>query len=162
MLWAGAAHCTERIEGWVTYVNDGDSFFLRDAPGQRHEIRIRGIDAPERGQPYSRAARRAMQGLVLTQRVRVEFDKHDRYGRLVGRVTAHGRDVALAQLQSGMAWFDAARRAEQDYGEARRYAEAQAQARAQRRGLWHARSPLAPWEWRRRQRGEVSRRLGVP
>lgn len=84
--------------------------------------------------------------------MRVEFDKRDRYGRLVGAVTVAGSDVGVAQLVNGMAWFDALRRAEQDAADAQRYADAEVAARLQRRGLWHERWPIAPWEWRRRQR----------
>lgn len=143
----------ERVEGWVSWVDDGDSFIMTQDGGRQARVRIAGIDAPERGQPYSRVARTRLVELIKGRRVSVDAYKADIYGRLVGSVRADGRDVGLAQLEVGLAWHDVRHLAEQPADEARRYAEAESAARSARRGLWSWRAPVPPWEWRARERG---------
>ena len=40
------------IEGKVIHIADGDTITILDASKQQHRIRINGIDAPEKGQPF--------------------------------------------------------------------------------------------------------------
>lgn len=143
----------EPVEGWVSWVDDGDSFVMTQDGGREARVRIAGIDAPERGQPYSRLARTRLVELIKGRRVSVDAYKTDIYGRLVGSVRADGRDVGLAQLEVGLAWHDVRHLAEQPADKASRYAEAESAARAARRGLWSWRVPVPPWEWRARERG---------
>lgn len=81
----------------------------------QHRVRIAGIDAPEKGQPFGNASRKRLGELVARKEVRVEFNKYDRYGRIVGKVLVTppdcppcGKtlDVGLAQITKGMAWWD--------------------------------------------------------
>jgi endonuclease YncB( thermonuclease family) len=71
----------------------------------QHRIRLQGIDAPEKAQPYGNASRKHLASLVAGKTVTVQWYKHDRYGRIVGTVFVEGRDVDLEQLKAGMAWF---------------------------------------------------------
>jgi hypothetical protein len=56
ILLLGVFLCTqafaETLEGRVVGVTDGDTITLLDGSRQRHKIRIAGIDAPERKQPF--------------------------------------------------------------------------------------------------------------
>jgi endonuclease YncB( thermonuclease family) len=36
--------------------------------------------------------------------VTIEWSKHDRYRRIVGKVMLDGRDICLEQVRVGMAW----------------------------------------------------------
>ena len=45
-----------RTEGKVIKITDGDTVPVLDAEETTHKIRLAGIDAPERGQPYGKAA----------------------------------------------------------------------------------------------------------
>lgn len=47
-----------KASGTVTHVHDGDTVDLRTATGVER-VRIKGIDAPELGQPYSKVSRNA-------------------------------------------------------------------------------------------------------
>ena len=62
------------LEGKVVKVADGDTITVR-VGRERHRIRLQGIDAPERKQPYGRASGRALSALVAGKQVRVEYDK---------------------------------------------------------------------------------------
>jgi endonuclease YncB( thermonuclease family) len=52
----------------------------------QHPIRIAGIDAPERRQPYSNAAKDNLARLVFNRNVEARCFKRDRYARNVCRV----------------------------------------------------------------------------
>ena len=54
----------------------------------QHKIRIQGIDAPEVGQFYGKAAKKYLSGLVAGKCVIVDYRKRDMYKRIVGEVSA--------------------------------------------------------------------------
>jgi len=100
------------FEGTVVKIADGDTITVLDSDKVQHRVRIAGIDAPEKGQSFGNASRKRMSELVARKEVRVEFNKHDRYGRIVGKVFVRppdcptcGKtlDVGQAQVTMGMA-----------------------------------------------------------
>jgi endonuclease YncB( thermonuclease family) len=150
--------------GAALEVQDGDSFTMRTDDGRRLRIRVSGIDAPERRQPWSDASRRHLGELLHGGRVRIEPIKQDPFGRTVARVLVADardgteRDVGLEQVRAGLAWHFVRYASDQGAAEARRYARAEQEARQARLGLWADRAPEAPWAYRSRmRRDEVSR-----
>lgn len=133
-------------------LSDGDTVTVLDATHRQHKVRLAGIDAPERRQPFGDRSRQALAAMVFRQQVAVEWHKTDRYGRLVGVVRISGRDVGLEQVKSGLAWHYKEYRSEQTKADRILYDQAEEQARAARRGLWRDALPEAPWEFRRRAR----------
>ncbi|MBW1941199.1 MAG: thermonuclease family protein [Deltaproteobacteria bacterium] len=94
--------------GLTVFVFDGDTILLKN--GDR--VRYLGIDTPEirhNGQKsdfMAYAARKYNRGLVLNQKVRLEFDlqKEDAYGRLLAYVyRANGEMVNTLLLERGFA-----------------------------------------------------------
>ena len=53
-------------------------------PTISNKIRLAGIDAPERKQAYGLASRKHLASIVAGKQVTVEYQKRDRYGRIVG------------------------------------------------------------------------------
>lgn len=131
--------------GKAVSVFDGDSLQVL-VDGRQVDVRIFGIDAPERGQAFSAVSRRALSQLVFGKTVTVDVVETDRYGRRVGHVSVDGVDVALEQLRGGFVWHYTF------YSKDARFAAAERDARAARRGLWQDASPVPPWEFRRRDR----------
>jgi endonuclease YncB( thermonuclease family) len=173
-LWAAAllvpaagAYAAE-LHGRVVGVSDGDTLTVVDAARALHKVRLAGIDAPEKKQPYGVEARRHLAALVFGKAVVVSWHKRDRYGRLVGRVGlavpgACGRpdcprveDVGLAQVESGLAWHYRQYQNEQSPEDRRRYALAEQEARAKREGLWRDAHPMPPWEYRGSSRAALA------
>lgn len=74
----------------VVRVIDGDSLDVSRGDGSRGKIEVRlfGIDSPERDQPYADRARAELARLVKGKTVRLEVRDHDSYGRTVARVFA--------------------------------------------------------------------------
>ena len=87
--WTLSVYAYERPAGvpsearWVKVdrVTDGDTIVLMD----RTRVRLHGIDAPERDQPYGPIATAALEYMVARSVYLVEVDE-DRYGRLVGQL----------------------------------------------------------------------------
>lgn len=135
----------ESLTGQVVAVLDGDTIVVRDdARGGRVTVRLAQIDAPEKGQPYGMAARRALADAVFLRPVRVDTQGRDDYGRTVGRVFQGGEDMGLRQVEAGLAW--AFRRYLRD--PASPVIAAEAAARQAGRGLWHDPAPVPPWDFR--------------
>jgi len=87
--------------------------------------------------------------MTFARRVTVEVSKEDRYGRWVGRVLVAGSDINLRQIEAGMAWHYKAYEREQRPRERLAYSAAEKAARASKTGLWSARAPVPPWDFRR-------------
>lgn len=166
LLASGCARASEAvadpIEGVALEVHDGDSFVFRSDDGVRLKIRVSGIDAPERLQPFADASRRRLGELLRGRRLRIEPVKRDVYGRTVARVIVldgepPGRDAGLAQLEAGLAWYFRRYRSDLPPGDAQRYWQAETAAREARSGLWRNERAEAPWDFRARvRRGEAA------
>ncbi|MGR3542115.1 MAG: thermonuclease family protein [Hasllibacter sp.] len=133
----------ETVTGRIERVIDGDSFELREG-SRLIDVRLHGIDAPERdqactlegrdwacGAAVTRAARAAFEGRVAT----CERVDTDRYGRMVALCRADGRDIGRTLVRSGLATAYAR------YSS--RYAADERAAAAARRGI-HAGGFTAP------------------
>ena len=142
----------DTLRGRVVGVADGDTVTLLDAQKVQHKIRLSGIDAPERSQAFGQRSKEHLSDLVFGQTVEVDFNKTDRYGRLIGKIVVNGQDANLQQLHAGMAWHYKEYEREQPPEERMRYAQAEDDARSQRVGLWKDPKPVPPWEFRRAQR----------
>lgn len=134
--------------GLVVGIADGDTLTLLDGDHVQHKIRLAGIDAPEKRQAFGNRSKQNLAELVFRKQVTVEWNKFDRYGRVIGKVLAGGDDVCLAQVRAGLAWHYKAYEREQGAADRERYAQAELDARASRRGLWRDASPVPPWEFR--------------
>lgn len=135
-------HLSLRVVG----VHDGDTLTGLDESKTQFKVRLDAIDAPELGQPFGQAAKKALSEKVFGKDVVVIAKTRDKYGRTVGHVLIDGRDVNLEMLEEGMAWHYA------QYDRNKRLADAQQQARADRLGLWVDSEPVAPWDWRSRRK----------
>lgn len=131
---------------------DGDTLTVLTAGKEQYRIRLSGIDAPEKFQAFGNVSKQHLSDLAFNKDVVVEYDKHDRYGRIVGKVLASGQDVCLAQLEAGLAWHYKKYESEQPTQDRSIYARAEIEARDARRGLWQDPNPLPPWEFRHAKR----------
>lgn len=151
-FFVNAACASEPIKGEVVSIADGDTLTVLDASHVQHKIRLSGIDAPEKSQPFGQRSKQALADQVFRKRVTVEWTKQDKYRRIVGRVlTSDGTDANLKQLELGMAWHYKHYQNEQLSHERERYNLAEEKARSQRIGLWQDMNPEAPWDYRKRK-----------
>ncbi|MBE0625519.1 MAG: thermonuclease family protein [Burkholderiales bacterium] len=140
------------ITGKVVGVADGDTVTVLDSNKQQHKIRVAGIDAPEKAQPFGSRSKESLAKRVHNRDAVVEGHKKDRYGRLVGKVIVDGHDAGLEQVRAGLAWWYRAYAKEQTPDDRVAYELAEKAAREQKLGLWRDPDPVPPWEWRRAKR----------
>lgn len=155
ILASGAG--AEALVGHVVGVTDGDTITVLDVNNNRYKIRLSGIDAPEKEQPYGTRAKQHLSELVFQKSVTVQWDKRDRYGRIVGKVMVQSPDcpscprdldTGQAQLSVGLAWWYQKYAKEQSPDDRRRYEYEENAARARRVGLWSDPAPVPPWQFR--------------
>jgi len=148
LLWALPAPAAT-LTGRVVRVVDGDTLVVLSAGDAQHKVRLAGIDAPERAQPYGHKSTEHLAGLVAGRFVVVDWEKWDRYGRIVGKVLLAHEDVCLEQVQAGLAWHFKRYQSEQTPADRDLYSKAEDEAREAKRRLWADPGPIAPWDWRR-------------
>lgn len=136
------------LQGKAVSVADGDTITVIDSSNGQHRIRLAGIDAPELGKAYGRASKKYLAFLIAGGQVAMEWEKGDRYGRVVGKVWAASPDacpsarpecpktldVGLAQITVGLAWHFKRYAHEQLEEDRERYAFAEKEARARKAG----------------------------
>lgn len=137
----------------LQHLSDGDSFIVRTEDARRLTIRLIGIDAPEKAQPYGDDSRRLLRDTIDGQTLTILPVKRDPYGRLVARVFVADKDVALEQVRAGLAWHYRRYESDQTPRERREFSAAEQRAREAGIGLWADPSPLPPWRYREQQRG---------
>ena len=102
LVLAGTA-AGETITGTVDRVGDGDDVFVI-ADGERHEVRLVAIDAPELDQPFGDIAKETLTKWIDGKTVRVEWTKRDRYKRKLGMVYLAETNINEKLVAEGLAW----------------------------------------------------------
>ena len=148
----------------VVGISNGDTLTARCGdPGQYEQVKVRlqGIDAPERRQPFGERARQALAELTFQKVAELRCNKLDRYKRHVCSVWIapasapsgpRTLDAGLAMVTQGMAWWYQAYSREQSPQERGQYEFAEQEAQARKVGLWRDSKPIAPWGWRKMAR----------
>ena len=141
------ATSADTLSGKVIAVADGDTLTVL-VDQQMVHVRIAGIDAPEKGQPFGQVSKQGLSRCAFHQQVEVEWRKKDRYGRTLGKVMVGPVDCGLHQIKLGLAWHYTAYAKEQAAEDRAAYANTEEAARKASAGLWSAATPVAPWEFR--------------
>lgn len=149
-LTAVALFARADINGRVVRVLDGDTVDVLQASGERTRVRLAGIDAPEKAQPFGQRSRQILSARIAQQPVLITGEERDRYGRLLGTLWLRNEDINAGQVRAGMAWAYRYR------GRAvtPSYAALEQRAREQREGLWADPAPVEPWRWRQNGKAE--------
>lgn len=141
----------ETLTGIVVAITDGDTLKLL-VDRQQYKVRIDGIDAPEKVQPFGSKSQANLGQMAFQKQATAECPKRDRYGRLVCKVFVDSQDVGLKQIADGMAWWYRKYAKEQSPEDRATYEQAETIAKLRRVGLWSETNPTAPWDWRKLMR----------
>ena len=93
----------QTVSGTIVSVADGDTVRARLDSGPTIRVRLEGIDAPERGEPFSTQARNATRVMLFNKKVRLKATDVDRYDRLVARIALEGKDSSIELVKAGLA-----------------------------------------------------------
>jgi endonuclease YncB( thermonuclease family) len=147
IFFCGSAPAAPVFSAQVTKVVDGDSLKVISSAGERMELRLWGIDAPESRQTYGKEAKLLLAAMVKGRRIEVQGKDIDVYHRLVALVWVDGALVNEELVRQGAAWV---------YGYfcreniCDRWQRLQEDARRERRGLWAWPKPRPPWQYRKK------------
>lgn len=133
------------LTGRVVKVSDGDTITVLEGTIQ-HKIRLLGIDAPERNQPFGNRSKQALANNVAGKTVAVEYKLRDKQQQILGKVIYMGYDINLRQLELGMAWHY--QQHAQEQADQTQYAQAAHIAQRDKIGLWSYADSVAPWKSR--------------
>lgn len=134
----------------VVGVKDGDTVVLL-RNGEEVTVRLYGVDTPEKTQAYGQKAKQFTSDLAFGKQVRLIEHNKDRYGRTVGTILLpDGRSLNEELVKNGFAWHYKA------YSNDKNLANAEADARRFKRGLWQDPNPVAPWDYRKDKRSGSS------
>ena len=142
------------LTGRVVAIADGDTITILDSSNTQYKIRLAGIDAPEKKQPFGNVSKKSLSDMVYGKQVSVDYNKQDRYGRTVGKVIVDGVDANLEQVKRGLAWFYKKYQNEQPLEDRLDYLHAQEAAEQSMVGLWIEPTPTAPWDFRKLKKQE--------
>ena len=140
----------------VQRVVDGDTVHVVNKAGEKFKVRLAGIDAPEKNQPFGLASTHKLTEMLINKWVLLKSKPNDgnlysidRYNRVLAKVILDGRDINLAQVSSGYAWHFKRYQKQQSTLDRQSYSEAELNAKKNELGLWGEKKPIAPWKWRK-------------
>ena len=134
----------KEFDGVVSWVYDGDTVQIK-SHGVKILARVWGIDTPEKKQPGGKDALWYLVRMAKGKKVRVVPVESGKYGRLIAKLYVKDKFVNLEMVKAGHAWWYKHFSPEWKAGE-----EAQAEARAAKRGIWGAETPpINPYKWRK-------------
>ena len=133
-------------KGVVIKIIDGDTYDLLIKDSTTVRIRMNGIDAPEKGQPFYQKSKDFLGQLCFQKNIRIVRTGKDRYGRVIaGSYLEDGRSLSYEMVKNGFAWHF------KKYAPDTMLSRLETNAKQQGLGLWFDKDPVAPWT-RRAQR----------
>jgi len=90
------------ITAHVVGIIDGDTVDVTIPPARKVRVRLHGVDAPERGEPFSQQALVFTRVLMFSRDVTLTGKDVDVYGRLVARIVIDGKDASEAIIAAGL------------------------------------------------------------
>ena len=131
--------------GKVVKVSDGDTVTILTSDKTQQKIRLNDIDAPEKKQAFGNKSKDNLAKYIAGKTVTVEYQKKDKYKRVLGTIYYNNTDINLQQVKDGYAWVY------KKYSNNQTYYKAEKVARDKRVGLWIDKNPLEPWEFRKKK-----------
>ncbi len=139
------------ISGKVISVLDGDTYDILIKGDTTIRVRMNGIDAPERGMPFSNISKKYLSGLCFGKQVTIEITGIDVYNRILAfTYLDDGRELSHEMIKAGLAWHF------KRYSSDSILANLEIEARKLKKGLWVQKNPMAPWDNRRYHRQKIS------
>lgn len=142
-LLTGSANANQ-VTAKVAYVIDGDTVIFYDDNNKKNSVRLAEIDAPEKLQRYGFESKEFLSKMINKKIVTIQYDKKDRYGRIIGKIYIDGNYVNQKMVSSGYAWHY------KRYSNSKELSHLEDVAKNLKLGLWHDENPMPPWEFRRK------------
>lgn len=139
----------QTLIGYVVKIVDGDTYDILVGKAT-YRIRMAGIDAPERGMPFSKDAKQHLAAMCFNKKIKITFDKLDRNNRVIAfSYLEDGRELSYEMIKAGFAWHFL------KYSHDAVFNQLEQQARLNKAGLWFDPHPIAPWDYRKQKRNRT-------
>ena len=139
----------EVLIGKVVGISDGDTIIVLDKGKAEHKVRLMGIDAPETKQDFGAVSKQALSNYIYQKEVTVDYKKHDKYQRIIGKVILDKQDICFLMIELGMAWHYKDYEKEQSKTYRDLYSQAELKARQAKIGLWQLSQAIEPSSYRK-------------
>lgn len=146
----------ETMKGTIDSVIDGDLITIT-SKGKEVEIRLFGIDAPEKTQAFGQSAKNFTGAMASGKEIRVEPISKDQYGKTVAMVFVNGINLNEQIISQGFGWVYRQYCKESFCTD---WLKLESNAKASQKGLWADANPTPPWEYRQKQ-GSGSENGGI-
>ena len=144
LISASTSFCQDSFR--VVGIHDGDSITVLSVEKKQIKIRLEGIDAPELKQAFGSRAKEHLSSLIMGKDVTLIVKGEDLYKRTLSKIVLDSQDVNLSMVRDGFAWHYS------KYSKDKKFAEAEAEAKIKKKGLWIDQDPVAPWDYRSNQK----------
>ncbi len=152
--------------GKVVAVYEGDTIAVR-INKKKIYVSLLGVDCPKENQPFGKEAKRFTYKLAYGKQVKVTAEDKDDLGWATGRVCIGARvrqgpkkqrkrfNKCLSNelVRAGLAWWYQ-RHKPMD----KKLKALETEARMARRGIWSEEKPVPPWDWRKTNRVDLSKK----
>jgi len=140
--------------GKVIGIIDGDTYDLLIGDSLTIRIRMKGIDAPEKGMPFSNVAKKYLSSICFGKMVKLDGIKKDRNERIIAySYLEDSSELSHEMVKAGLAWHF------KKYSSDSSLATLELEARNLGLGLWKDKYPIAPWEIRKLHREGTSTKI---
>jgi endonuclease YncB( thermonuclease family) len=148
-------------KGKVIVVFDGDTVaWVNEETQDTLRIRLHGVDAPEKVQPFGKESKEFATNLCLGKTVVFDSIDTDIFGRKLGKIiTLDGIELNQELLKNGLAWHF--KRYSKGNKDSTLYANLQKEAKEQKKGLWVQENPVPPWKYRSEIRHITGKVIGI-
>ncbi|MCQ2209522.1 MAG: thermonuclease family protein [Paludibacteraceae bacterium] len=142
----------QTLSGKVIHITDGDTYIILLDQNEQKTIRMEGIDAPEKGQDFSRKASDYLKSLILGKIVTIKFTETDQYGRFIALTyLENGTEISHEMIKNGWAWHF------KKYNQDKDLSDLESEAKKKGLGLWADQYAIEPWiERKMRKKGYKS------
>jgi len=135
-LWANSGVYVLRVVDII----DGDTVAAIDATGSKQTIKLMGLDAPEKGQPFWKESKQALKNGTLKKNITFSMCPVNKDDVLLAYLTDDkGMNINKTLVEYGYAW---------NCSTEQEYCDASDLAKKNKRGLWKSSKPIAPWDYR--------------
>jgi len=142
LVMAAAGLVGAAFSGWGYKALDGDSITVAISTEKIISIELAGIDCPELEQDFGKEAQNFTKNFIYKKKLNVEIIAYEAEDRIIGRVSLEDKDLSLALIEAGLAWYD------KNKNPGKNLAKAQKSAKKTKKGLWSNPNPTPPWIFR--------------
>ncbi|UCH92816.1 MAG: thermonuclease family protein, partial [Candidatus Aminicenantes bacterium] len=106
LVIAAAGLSGASFTAWGYKALDGDSITVAITTEKIIQVELAGVDCPELEQDFGKEARDFTKSFIYKKKLKVEIEDYGTGERVIARVVLDEKDLSLALIEAGLAWYD--------------------------------------------------------